>query len=244
MVRNLSANAGYAGDVSLIPGLRRSPGGGNSNPLQYSRLGNLVDQGPWRATVHWVAKSQAQLSDWAHTLLLVPTQASYMYNLNQGCSFPQQLPEHLVPNVRWALDVFEPALWPGSTHYFISLGFLPSSFLPNRDLELDAVLKVTLTPNCSSSTCECHILIASSTTLSIPPPQRQLSAQPRVWGDESSLRRHKSFLPSSCLSHLRREWLLAFNDLLTCRRYPRLLSGSKFSRRICKFRKLLYSWSH
>ena len=36
MVKNLPANAGDAGDKSLISGLGRSPGGGNGNPLQYS----------------------------------------------------------------------------------------------------------------------------------------------------------------------------------------------------------------
>ena len=40
-----------AGDVGLIPGLGRSPGEGNGNPLQYSCLGNPVDQEAWRATV-------------------------------------------------------------------------------------------------------------------------------------------------------------------------------------------------
>ena len=49
MVKNPPANAGDAG---LIPVLRRSPGGGNGNPLQYSCLGNLMDRGAWRATVH------------------------------------------------------------------------------------------------------------------------------------------------------------------------------------------------
>ena len=36
VVNNLPANAGDAGDMSLIPGLGISPGGGNGNPLQYS----------------------------------------------------------------------------------------------------------------------------------------------------------------------------------------------------------------
>ena len=36
MVKNLPANAGDSGDVGLIPGLGRSPGGGNGNLLQYS----------------------------------------------------------------------------------------------------------------------------------------------------------------------------------------------------------------
>ena len=43
-----------AGDMSLIPGLGRSPRGGNSNPLQYSCLGNPVHRGAWWATVHGV----------------------------------------------------------------------------------------------------------------------------------------------------------------------------------------------
>ena len=40
-----------AGDLGSIPGLGRSPGGGNGNPLQYSCLGNPMDRGAWRATV-------------------------------------------------------------------------------------------------------------------------------------------------------------------------------------------------
>ena len=46
-----------------MPGLGRSPGGGNGNPLRYSWLENFMDRGAWWATVHGVAKSQAQLSD-------------------------------------------------------------------------------------------------------------------------------------------------------------------------------------
>ena len=44
------------GDVSLIPELGKSPGEGNSNPLQYSCLGNPTDRGAWQATVYGVAK--------------------------------------------------------------------------------------------------------------------------------------------------------------------------------------------
>ena len=46
--KNLPANAG---DPGLIPGLGRSPGIGNGNPLWYSCLGNFTDRGTWRATV-------------------------------------------------------------------------------------------------------------------------------------------------------------------------------------------------
>ena len=44
------------------PGLGRSPGKGNDNPLQYSCLENPTDRGAWWATVHSVAKSQTRLS--------------------------------------------------------------------------------------------------------------------------------------------------------------------------------------
>ena len=45
VVKNLPAKAGDAGDSSSIPGLRNSPGEGNSNPLQYSCLGDAEGQG-------------------------------------------------------------------------------------------------------------------------------------------------------------------------------------------------------
>ena len=52
-----------AGDLGSIPGLWKSPGEGNGNPLQYSCLENPMDRGAWYATVHGVAKSRTQLSD-------------------------------------------------------------------------------------------------------------------------------------------------------------------------------------
>ena len=45
-----------AGDLDLIPGLGKSPGEGNGNPLQYSCLGNPVHRGVWRAIVHRVSR--------------------------------------------------------------------------------------------------------------------------------------------------------------------------------------------
>ena len=58
MVKNLTANAGDAEDMGLIPGLGTSPGEGNGNPLQYSCLENPLDRGAWQDTLHEVAKSQ------------------------------------------------------------------------------------------------------------------------------------------------------------------------------------------
>ena len=45
-----------AGDPGLIPGLGRSPGEGNGNPLQYSCLKNPMDRVAWQATVHGVTR--------------------------------------------------------------------------------------------------------------------------------------------------------------------------------------------
>ena len=59
-------SAFQAGDVGTIPGSGKSPGEGNGNPLKQSCLENPMDRGAWRVTIHGVAKSQTQLSDWAH----------------------------------------------------------------------------------------------------------------------------------------------------------------------------------
>ena len=58
-----SCSARDTGDGSSIPGLERSPGGGNDNPLQYSCLENPLVRGAWWATVCGVTKSWTQLSD-------------------------------------------------------------------------------------------------------------------------------------------------------------------------------------
>ena len=62
MVKNPPANAGDARDRGLIPGLGRSPAGGNNNPLQYSCLENSMDRGAWRATIPGDAKRRTWLS--------------------------------------------------------------------------------------------------------------------------------------------------------------------------------------
>ena len=59
-----------SGDPDSIPGLGRSPGKGNGNPLQYSCLDNPMDRGAWLSTVHGVAKSWTWLSN-QHTQILV-----------------------------------------------------------------------------------------------------------------------------------------------------------------------------
>ena len=56
VIKNPTASAGDAGDVCLIPGSGRSPGGGHGNPFLYSCLGNPMDRGAWQATVRGIAE--------------------------------------------------------------------------------------------------------------------------------------------------------------------------------------------
>ena len=57
VAKNRPANAGDLRDEGLIPGLGRSPGGGNGNPLQYSCLRNPMDRRAWGNAVHRFAES-------------------------------------------------------------------------------------------------------------------------------------------------------------------------------------------
>ena len=61
VAKNLPVKAGDIRDAVSFPGSRRSSGGGNGYPLQYSCLENPLDQGTWQAMVHGVAKSWTQL---------------------------------------------------------------------------------------------------------------------------------------------------------------------------------------
>ena len=63
VAQRVKESACNAGDLGSISGLRRSPGDGNGNPLQYSCLENSMDREAWQATIHGAAKSQTRLSD-------------------------------------------------------------------------------------------------------------------------------------------------------------------------------------
>ena len=67
VVKNLPGHAGDSGDAGSILGLRRSPGGGNGNLLQYFFLENPMDRGAWQAIVQRIVKNQTRLSDNTHT---------------------------------------------------------------------------------------------------------------------------------------------------------------------------------
>ena len=65
-IKNLPDNAGDIRDAGSIFGLGRSPGGGHSNPLQYSCLENPMESGAWWDMVHRVTKSKTQVKHIAH----------------------------------------------------------------------------------------------------------------------------------------------------------------------------------
>ena len=69
MVKNLPVNAGDERDMGSIPGLGRSPGKGNGNPMQYSCLGNPIVRGAWWATVYGVAELDKAEHGHTHTFL-------------------------------------------------------------------------------------------------------------------------------------------------------------------------------
>ena len=59
MVKNPPANTGDTREAGSIPGLGRTPGGGNGKPLKHSCLENPMDRGAWWAVVHgfeWVCR--------------------------------------------------------------------------------------------------------------------------------------------------------------------------------------------
>ena len=58
-----------AGDVGLIPGLGRSPRGGNGNPLQYSCQGIPMDRGTWQARDPWGHKESGTTEQLSTQLL-------------------------------------------------------------------------------------------------------------------------------------------------------------------------------
>ena len=70
-----------AGDLGSIPGLGRSPGEGNGNPLQYPCLENLMDRGAWWAVVHGVTKITAKLLQMVAAAM----------NLKDACSLEEKL---------------------------------------------------------------------------------------------------------------------------------------------------------
>ena len=88
VVNNLPANAGDTGDMDLIPGVGRSPGRGNDNPLQYSCLENPMDRAAWRARVLQGHKESDTTYWWA------PTHNNWLLSFYTHFSFlPLEVPK-------------------------------------------------------------------------------------------------------------------------------------------------------
>ena len=85
------------GDPGSIPGLGRSTGEGNDNPLQYYCLENPMDRGAWWARVHGVAKSWTRLSDFTYFTQFVVV--NWIKNCQSNFLFPPSLSHFLLPNL-------------------------------------------------------------------------------------------------------------------------------------------------
>ena len=85
MVKSLAASAGDVRDVGSIPGLGRSLGGGNGNPLQYSCLENPMDRGAWWATIHGVSESDT--AEWLSIHVFSHRSGDYKPKVHRS-SFP------------------------------------------------------------------------------------------------------------------------------------------------------------
>ena len=93
--KEFTCNEGDKGDADLIPGWRRSPGGGNGNPLQYSCLENLMDRGAWWASVHGIAKeldTTEATTHIPHVQVLVSV-LSYLLKWKESISFSERFVE-------------------------------------------------------------------------------------------------------------------------------------------------------
>ena len=80
VIKNQTVTVGEISDVGSVPGLGRSPGEGNGNPLQHSCLENPMDRGAWWATVHGVARVGYGGSDLVHMGTYMPFLPSEFIN--------------------------------------------------------------------------------------------------------------------------------------------------------------------
>ena len=112
VVKNSPANAGDLGNSGSIPESGMSPGGGHSNPVQYSCLKNSMDRGTWWAAVHRVSQSRK----WLKLLLFSSVQSLSRIQLCNPmvCSTPKfpvhhQLPGLTLIHVHRVGDVIQPS---------------------------------------------------------------------------------------------------------------------------------------
>ena len=135
-------SACQAGDTGSIPGSGRSPGGRNSNPLQYSCLGNPMDRGAWRATVHEVTKEMyttKRINKSPHHFQDRPIKTSFLLPAAQ---FPEQLCQFHCENGR-ATSSWAPGCCEESTPFCPHLRRTRASFTRARNKPLSWGLGVT-----------------------------------------------------------------------------------------------------
>ena len=104
----------------FIPGLGKTPGGRNGNPLQESCLENPTERGAWLATVHRVEKSQTWLKwlQFSSVTQLCSTPYDSMDCSKPGFPVHDQLPEFTQTHVHWVSDAIQPfyPVFPFSSH--------------------------------------------------------------------------------------------------------------------------------
>ena len=136
VVKNSPANAKEVRDLGSIPGLGRSPGGGNGNPF--------MDRGYWRATIHEVAKSQTWQSTQVHAHIHIPWGFQVLFSL-QGqslkkmCKRESRKTRYLFLQIQinfnkfffdylWdkkkSTEIFAQYGWWNAAHFVIKIGFL------------------------------------------------------------------------------------------------------------------------
>ena len=116
VVKNPPANAGNVGSIP-VPG--RPPGGRSGNPLPYSYLLIPMGWGTWQATVHGVAKSWSQLSNWTTTkdvYILIPGTWEYV-NINGKKKKKTLQMESRFSSVQFSRSVLSNSLWPHESQH-------------------------------------------------------------------------------------------------------------------------------
>ena len=99
---NLPASSGDKRNMCAIPGLWRSPGGGPSNPLQYSCLENPMVRGAWRVTVHRVEKS---LLKWLCTHAVLHQVRLWLTSLPWGLALLRAQGSDVCKNISFTLSL-------------------------------------------------------------------------------------------------------------------------------------------
>ena len=133
VVKNLPA---HAGDVGLIPGLGRFPGEGNSNPLQYSCLGNPMDRGAWQATILGVTK-ESDMTQQQTTHQISITARNRTESESENCSVVSDSLE--TPQAIQSMEFSRPEYW--SVQPFPYPGDLPNPGIEPRSpaLQVDSL---------------------------------------------------------------------------------------------------------